>query len=148
MQPIAINRILVCDMVFLLCPKVLFTLTQLPYWVGLHGGRQNGKRRKGNPFGFFSEAFCGSQDGGGGEGGVVPIPVTVSGSQDFEAIHFPEWKEALASASLAPEVRERYRRAILTLLKVCKDRRRPASVALIREHLAVAANAAAAALRW
>lgn len=69
------------------------------------------------------------------------MPVTVSGPQDFEVIHFPEWKEALASASLAPEARERYRRAILTLLKVCKDRRRPAPVALIREHLAVAAAA-------
>ncbi len=72
-----------------------------------------------------------------------PVP------QDFQAISFPEWKARLAAAALAPEVRERFRGAILTLLKVCKERRRPVSVALIREHLAVACNAAAAeALRW
>jgi hypothetical protein len=47
------------------CPTVLFTLTRLPYWVGLHGERQNGKRYEGNPFGFFGKVFCGSQEGGG-----------------------------------------------------------------------------------
>ena len=56
----------------------------------------------------------------------------------FETIRSPEWKEALAAAPLAPEVRERYRRAILTLLRVCKEQRRPASVELIRAHLSQA----------
>ena len=76
---------------------------------------------------------------------LAPAPV----QQDFQAISFPEWKAVLAAAALAPEVRERYRGAILTLLKVCKERRAPVSVALIREHLAGARNPTAAeALRW
>ena len=52
---------------------------------------------------------------------LAPAPV----QQDFQAISFPEWKAVLAAAALAPEVRERYRGAILTLLKVCKERRAP-----------------------
>ena len=56
----------------------------------------------------------------------------------FEPIRFPEWKQGLAAAPLAPEVRERYRRTILTLLRVCKEQRRPASVELIRAHLSQA----------
>jgi len=56
----------------------------------------------------------------------------------FEPIRFPERKQALAAVPLAPEVRERYRRAILTLQKVCKEQRRPASVELIRAHLSQA----------
>jgi hypothetical protein len=56
----------------------------------------------------------------------------------LEPIRCPEWKQALAAAPLAPEVCERYRRTILTLLRVCKQQRRPASVELIRAHLSQA----------
>ena len=69
--------------------------------------------------------------------------------EDFLPVSFPGWKEALGRAALAPEVRERYRRAILSLLKRCKDRRAPVSVALIREHLAASNDPGAReALRW
>ena len=69
--------------------------------------------------------------------------------EDFLPVSFPGWKEALGRAALAPEVRERHRRAILSLLKRCKDRRAPVSVALIREHLAASADPSAReALRW
>ncbi len=69
--------------------------------------------------------------------------------EDFLPISFPGWKDALGQAALAPEVRERHRRAILSLLKRCKDRRAPVSVALIREHLAASADPSAReALRW
>jgi integron integrase len=65
------------------------------------------------------------------------------------AIQFPEWKVALAQAELAPGERERFRRAILSFLKRCKDRRAPASVILIREHLAETVDPAArTALEW
>jgi integron integrase len=70
-------------------------------------------------------------------------------SADRAAISFPGWKQALARAELAPETKERHRRAILTLLKLCKERHVPVSVGLIREHLAGAGNAAARpALVW
>ncbi len=77
------------------------------------------------------------------------MSVSAPAPGDFEAISFPGWKAALASARVLPEARERYRGAILALLKTCKDRRRPVSVALIREHLAVVKNPVAIeALRW
>ena len=65
------------------------------------------------------------------------------------AISFPQWKEALARAPLPADTREGYRRAILGFLKRCKDRRAPASVFLIREHLASPEGAGAReGLRW
>lgn len=77
------------------------------------------------------------------------MTISPENSADRTAIRFPGWKEALARADLAAETKERHRRAILTLLKVCKERHAPVSVALIRDHLAVAANAAARpALVW
>ena len=78
---------------------------------------------------------------------IVPAPAPAP--DDRQPISFPNWKAALAHAALAPEVRERHRRAILTLLKVCKERRAPASVALIKQHLATACDPTARpALRW
>jgi integron integrase len=65
------------------------------------------------------------------------------------AINFPGWKEALARAGLAPEVREQHRRSILALLRVCKARHAPATVALIREHLAAVRDPGAReGLKW
>lgn len=64
------------------------------------------------------------------------------------AIQFPGWKEALARAGLAPEVREGYHRAILSLLRYCKEQRRPVSVALLRDYVAVEGEEAREALRW
>ena len=59
---------------------------------------------------------------------------------EFERVSFPDWKEALGAAGLAAEVRERHRRAILTLLKACKDRGAAVSVGFIRAHLAEGAR--------
>lgn len=58
-------------------------------------------------------------------------------------ISFREWQQALASAELPAPVRESHRRAILGLLSVCKQRRAPVTVALIREYLATPAGAGA-----
>jgi hypothetical protein len=77
------------------------------------------------------------------------VSSSLSSAEIRRAIQFPEWKVALAHAALAPGERERFRRAILGFLKRCKDRRAPASVFLIREHLAETADPAArAALEW
>ena len=78
--------------------------------------------------------------------GVMPPSAA---ADERRAINFPGWKEALARAALAPEVRERHRRSILALLRVCKERHAPATVALIREHLAsVRDPAAREGLKW
>ncbi len=64
-------------------------------------------------------------------------------------INFPDWKAALERAELAPGVREQYRRAILSLLRRCKQEKAPATVALIRRHLeAEGGPGAREALRW
>ena len=77
------------------------------------------------------------------------VPAPAPAPDDHQPISFSSWKEALAHAALAPEVRERHRRAILTLLKLCKERRAPASVALIKQYLATARDPTARpALRW
>ena len=78
--------------------------------------------------------------------GVMPPSAA---ADERRAINFPGWKEALARAALAPEVRERHRRSILALLRACKERHAPATVALIREHLAsVRDPAAREGLKW
>ena len=72
-----------------------------------------------------------------------------SSRDDRRPISFPAWKAALDRAALPPGTRERYRRAIITFLKFCKDAHAPASVALIKRHLAAARDPAAReALRW
>ena len=64
-----------------------------------------------------------------------------------DIVRFPDWKQALAMANLAPGERESHRRAILTFLKYCKERRAPASVAVIRKYLR-GNPAHRTALRW
>ena len=77
------------------------------------------------------------------------MPPNASAAEVSRAIQFPDWKAALAHTTLALGERERFRRAILSFLKRCKDRRAPASIFLIREHLAETAEPAArAALEW
>lgn len=44
-------------------------------------------------------------------------PAAVADFQDREPIAFSSWKAALAGAALHPDVRDRYRRAILSLLR-------------------------------
>ena len=75
---------------------------------------------------------------------------TASPDIERRALSFPKWNESLADAALDAAVREQYRWAILTFLKLCKSRRAPATVALVREHLADARTAPGAreALRW
>ena len=57
-------------------------------------------------------------------------------SPESVPISFPAWKEALASASIAPADRGEYQREILAFLHFCKVRRAPATVILVREYLA------------
>lgn len=84
---------------------------------------------------------------GGQLAGWVPASAAISDSR--EPISFPDWKTALARADVLPDRREQYRRAILALLKRCKDERTPVSVALIRRHLAGTQEPGARdALRW
>ena len=74
---------------------------------------------------------------------------TSSWHEDREPISFPGWKAALEGAALPAVDRERYRRAILGLLKQCKEEHAPVSVALIRRHLAAKRDPQAReALRW
>lgn len=64
-------------------------------------------------------------------------------------LQFPRWKEALAHAPIPPVTRERWRRALLSFLRHCKQTRSPATVALIRGYLATSRDAGAReALRW
>lgn len=64
-----------------------------------------------------------------------------------DIVQFPDWKQALATANLAPGERESHRRAILTFLKYCKEQRAPASTVVIREYLR-GNPAHRTALRW
>ena len=75
------------------------------------------------------------------------MPGMAASLTDTAAIRFPGWKEALAAAPLSPAEREAHRRAILSLLKQCKERRVPVSVAVIRRHLDKQPGHRAA-LRW
>lgn len=79
---------------------------------------------------------------------------------DYQPVSFPQWKVALAGASLRPDQRERYRREILEYLHHCKVQRSPASVVSIKAYLAererrpvaspsqAGAGLAREALRW
>jgi len=75
----------------------------------------------------------------------TPVP-----SPDWtRPISFRAWSQARAEAPLSAAVREDCRRGLLGLLTVCKQRRAPVTVALIRDHLATPAGAGAReALRW
>ncbi len=72
----------------------------------------------------------------------------VDSAAERRPLHFPDWKEALAAARLAPAERERYRRAILSFLRHCKSAHAPATVALIRIYLRDHEASAREALRW
>jgi integron integrase len=67
-------------------------------------------------------------------------------------LSFPSWKEALAQAALSDRTREEFRREILEFLRHCKTLHAPATVALVKIHLAgreaAGAGRARAALRW
>lgn len=75
---------------------------------------------------------------------------TASPDVERRPVSFPEWKESLADAPLDAAVREQHRMAILTFLRLCKIRHAPATVALVREHLAdpTTAPGSREALRW
>jgi integron integrase len=80
---------------------------------------------------------------------LTTVPTPAAARDARTPISFPAWKEELGRAALSAGERERYRRAIITFLKVCKVAHAPASVALIRRHLATAPDPAAReALRW
>ncbi len=64
-----------------------------------------------------------------------------------QIVSFPEWKQALAHASLPPVERENHRRAILSFLSYCKGLHAPASVAIFRRYLEQAPRHRPA-LRW
>lgn len=69
--------------------------------------------------------------------------------EEKRPISFPDWKAALAGAKLSPVVKEAHRRAILTLLKFCKNAHTPVTVALIRSYLRTAAEPGTReGLRW
>lgn len=68
--------------------------------------------------------------------------------RDRTPLHFPGWKEALATSALSPGRREAHRRAILAFLHHCKSAHAPATVVLIRTYLHDQAPDARDALRW
>jgi integron integrase len=63
-------------------------------------------------------------------------------------ISFADWAACLATAKLAPGVRESHRRAIMAFLRHCKNRHTPASVAVIRGYLDTQSPSSREALRW
>lgn len=67
-------------------------------------------------------------------------------------VSFPEWKEALAEASLTPATKTAFTREIISFLKHCKTARAPATVALVKQYLGAREPAASGpmreALRW
>ncbi len=73
-------------------------------------------------------------------------------SPETEAVSFPAWKSALASTGWPEAKQTEYRREILAFLHLCKVRRAPATVMLVKEYLAERArqgpNAARVPLLW
>ncbi len=71
---------------------------------------------------------------------------------DQQPVSFPRWKAALSQAALSPNLREAFRREILTYLHHCKVRRSPVSVASIKLYLdgreRQSTGPAREALRW
>lgn len=69
-----------------------------------------------------------------------------------DPIRFPRWKEALASASITPQVKAAYTREILSFLKYCKASHSAATVAVVKEYLdwreKQSRGPAREALRW
>lgn len=73
-------------------------------------------------------------------------------SPETEAVSFPAWKSALASTGWPEAKQTEYRREILAFLHLCKVRRAPATIMLVKEYLAERArqgpNAARVPLLW
>ena len=73
-------------------------------------------------------------------------------SPETEAVSFPTWKSALANTGWPEAQQTEYRREILAFLHLCKVRRAPATVMLVKEYLAERArqgpNAARVPLLW
>lgn len=75
---------------------------------------------------------------------------------DKQPVSFPGWKAALADSHLSPLVKASHTREILTFLRLCKSKHAPATVELVRQHLAIreprtaagATGPAREALRW
>ena len=73
-------------------------------------------------------------------------------SPETEAVSFPTWKSALANTGWPEAQQTEYRREILAFLHLCKVRRAPATIMLVKEYLAERArqgpNAARVPLLW
>ena len=67
-------------------------------------------------------------------------------------IRFPDWKNVLARSALSQSIQACYTREILLFLRLCKTTRSPATIELIKQHLAVrearSPVSAREALRW
>lgn len=64
-----------------------------------------------------------------------------SWGSEGEALSFPTWSEVLAARDdIKPDVRSRWKFAILGLLKFCKTERRPVSIMLIKGYLSEMAS--------
>jgi integron integrase len=73
-------------------------------------------------------------------------------SGDNTSISFPGWKAVLAAAPISPAQKRAHAIAIIEFLRLCQQRHAPATVALVKEHLAgrrgAEHDAAREALRW
>jgi integron integrase len=73
-------------------------------------------------------------------------------SPETEAVSFPTWKSALANTGWPEAQQTEYRQEILAFLHLCKVRRAPATIMLVKEYLAERArqgpNAARVPLLW
>ena len=73
-------------------------------------------------------------------------------SPETEAVSFPTWKSELANTGWPEAQQAEYRREILAFLHLCKVRRAPATIMLVREYLAERArqgpNSARVPLLW
>jgi integron integrase len=69
-----------------------------------------------------------------------------------QPVSFPQWKVALAAASLSPQTKAAYLKEIITFLRHCKTSHSPATAELARQYLLVRERATSApareALRW
>jgi integron integrase len=67
-------------------------------------------------------------------------------------VSFPAWKEALAAADLAAEVKASHQREVIAFLRHCKNAHAPATIMLAKQYLEAGprqeTNGAREALRW
>lgn len=71
---------------------------------------------------------------------------------DEEALSFPEWRDVLATANLAPAVRASHEQEIFQFLRQCRKLHAPATVGVVRYYLSLEPvqnrETAREALRW